>query len=124
VARLAQDGSNRQPKFILPSTSDRLAKGEDVQGLALVSALWCRYFEGKSDSGKAIAFNDASAERLQKTALASRENPLLFLELEDIFGDVGKSPVFQTRFTEALASLRTHGTAATLKAYIDGRLGT
>ncbi|WP_244487655.1 mannitol dehydrogenase family protein, partial [Aureimonas sp. Leaf460] len=39
ISRLAQDGSNRQPKFILPSTADRLAKGEDVEGLALVSAL-------------------------------------------------------------------------------------
>lgn len=124
VARLAQDGSNRQPKFILPSTADRLAKGQDVQGLALVSALWCRYFEGKSDSGKVIEFNDASAERLQTAALASRDNPLVFLELEDIFGDVGKSSAFQKRFVEALTSLRDKGTRATLTAYIDGSLGT
>ena len=71
-----------------------------------------------------LSRSDASAERLQKAALASRDNPLVFLELEDIFGDVGKSPVFRKRFTEALASLRDNGTAATLKAYIDGRLAT
>jgi mannitol 2-dehydrogenase len=123
VARLAQDGSNRQPKFILPSTADRLAKGEDVQGLALVSALWCRYFEGRSDSGKAIEFNDANAERLQKAAIASRDNPLAFLELKDIFGEVGESAQFRKRFTEALGSLRRNGTRATLRAYIDGSLG-
>ena len=123
VARLAQDGSNRQPKFILPSTADRLAKGQDVQGLALVSALWCRYFEGASDSGKTIEFNDASAERLQAAAIASRTNPLVFLDLKDIFGDVGQSGQFRKRFTQALASLRTNGTRATLKAYIDGTLG-
>jgi len=122
VARLAQDGSNRQPKFILPSTLDRLAKGQDVQGLALVSALWCRYFEGRSDSGKAIEFNDASADRLHVAAMKSRGNPLAFLELRDIFGDVGTSPVFQKRFGEALASLHAKGTRATLKAYIDGNL--
>lgn len=122
VARLAQDGSNRQPKFILPSTTDRLAKGEDVQGLALVSALWCRYFEGKSDSGKTIEFNDASAERLQAAAIASRDNPLAFLALKDIFGEVGESGQFQKRFTEALTSLRKNGTRATLQAYIDGSL--
>lgn len=123
VARLAQDGSNRQPKFILPSTADRLAKGQDVQGLALVSALWCRYFEGMSDSGRTIEFNDASAERLQAAALASRDNPLVFLELKDIFGDVGASPVFRRRFAEALSALRQKGTRATLGAYIDGSLG-
>ena len=123
VARLAQDGSNRQPKFILPSTADRLARGEDVQGLALVSALWCRYFEGTSDSGKPIEFNDLSADRLQAAALRSRQDPLAFLELRDIFGDVGASPAFRRRFAEALAALRAAGTRATLKAYIDGALG-
>ena len=70
IPRLAQDGSNRQPKFILPSTLDNLNQGRDVVGLALVSALWCRYFAGKSDSGKDIVFNDASAERLHALPVA------------------------------------------------------
>ncbi|MGL3607911.1 mannitol dehydrogenase family protein [Rhizobium sp. G187] len=123
IPRLAQDGSNRQPKFILPSTADRLAKGLDVQGLALVSALWCRYFEGTSDSGKAIVFNDSSAERLHAAALASREEPNAFLALDDIFGAVGTHPQFIKRFTEALTSLRSAGTAATLRRYLEGGLG-
>lgn len=123
IPRLAQDGSNRQPKFILPSTADRLAKGLDVQGLALVSALWCRYFEGKTDSGREIVFNDASAERLQATALASRTDPNIFLGLSDIFGKVGESQFFRKRFADALASLRSVGTAQTLQRYLDGTLG-
>lgn len=122
IPRLAQDGSNRQPKFILPSTADRLAKGLDVVGLALVSALWCRYFEGVSDSGKAIVFNDVNADRLQAAALASRQDPKAFLALGDIFGDVGINPRFVTRFSQALASLRENGTAATLQKYLDGNL--
>lgn len=122
IPRLAQDGSNRQPKFILPSTADRLAKGLDVVGLALVSALWCRYFEGVSDSGKAIVFNDVNAERLQMAALASRQDPKAFLALGDIFGGVGTNSRFVLRFTGALASLRENGTAATLQKYLDGKL--
>ncbi|HLP70624.1 MAG TPA: mannitol dehydrogenase family protein [Rhizobium sp.] len=122
IPRLAQDGSNRQPKFILPSTADRLAKGLDVTGLALVSALWCRYFEGISDSGKAIVFNDVNAGRLQAAARASRQDPKAFLALGDIFGEVGTNPRFVVRFTEALAHLRENGTAATLQKYLDGKL--
>ncbi|UJW75518.1 mannitol dehydrogenase family protein [Rhizobium sp. SL42] len=122
IPRLAQDGSNRQPKFILPSTADRLAKGLDVVGLALVSALWCRYFEGTSDSGKTIVFNDDSAERLQAAAIASRNDPKAFLGLADIFGSVGTNPLFIQRFGKALQSLRADGTAETLKRYIDGHL--
>ena len=122
IPRLAQDGSNRQPKFILPSTADRLDKGLDVVGLALVSALWCKYFEGVTDTGQPIVFGDTSAERLQKAALASRADPNAFLALDDIFGKTGKNPQFVTRFSTALASLREKGTAATLQAYLDGAL--
>lgn len=123
ISRLAQDGSNRQPKFILPSTADRLRKGEDVIGLALVSALWCRYFEGTSDSGRAIVYNDVNADRLKAAAQASRATPTAFLAERDIFGAVADAPLFVRRFTEALASLRTVGTRATLEAYLEGRLG-
>lgn len=124
IPRLAQDGSNRQPKFILPSTADRLAKGLDVTGLALVSALWCRYFEGTSDGGKTIAFNDPSAERLHAAALASRSDPMAFIGITDIFGSVGSDPRFQKRFAEAIDSLRSRGAAATLQSYIDGTLAS
>ncbi|MDQ0136378.1 mannitol 2-dehydrogenase [Neorhizobium galegae] len=122
IPRLAQDGSNRQPKFILPSTADRLAKGQDIIGLSLVSALWCRYFAGTSDSGKEIVFNDASADRLNAAALKARDNPAAFLALGDIFGDVAKSELFRTRFAHALKTLWEQGTAKTLELYLGGKL--
>nr|WP_272213485.1 mannitol dehydrogenase family protein [Marinicella sp. W31]MDC2879442.1 mannitol dehydrogenase family protein [Marinicella sp. W31] len=122
IERLALDGSNRQPKFILPSTASRLEKGLDVVGLALVSALWCRYFEGTSDSGRAIRFNDENADRLHKAALESRRDPMVFLEERDIFASVADSQIFRARFASALESLRSAGTAKTLTRYIAGEL--
>jgi len=122
IPRLAQDGSNRQPKFILPSTPDRLRRGEDVIGLSLVSALWCRYFAGTSDSGKAIVFNDASAERLQAAALKAKDDPAAFLALSDIFGEVAASELFRRRFAHALQTLWDRGTRATLRLYLDDKL--
>jgi len=122
IPRLAQDGSNRQPKFILPSTADRLALGEDVVGLSLVSALWCRYFFGTTDSGAKIVFNDASAERLQEAAIKAKGDPSAFLALSDIFGDVAKSALFRKRFAHALETLWAEGTAKTLQLYLEDRL--
>ncbi|TRB05233.1 mannitol dehydrogenase family protein [Agrobacterium tumefaciens] len=122
IPRLAQDGSNRQPKFILPSTADRLARGEDIVGLSLVSALWCRYFQGTSDSGREIAFNDASAERLQAAAIKAKDDPMAFLALEDIFGAVAESELFRKRFAHALKTLWQQGTAKTLQLYLDDKL--
>ncbi|NNG69100.1 mannitol dehydrogenase family protein [Rhizobium laguerreae] len=122
IPRLAQDGSNRQPKFILPSTLDNLRQGSDVIGLALVSALWCRYFAGKTDSGKDIVFNDASAERLHAAALKAKDDPSAFLVFDDIFGEVAKSELFRKRFAHALKTLWEKGTRETLQLYLDGKL--
>ncbi len=122
IPRLAQDGSNRQPKFILPSTADRLAQGQDIVGLSLVSALWCRYFAGTTDSGQKIVFNDASAAKLQAAALQARDDPNAFLAFPEIFGAVSGSDHFRLRFAHALKSLWTRGTAETLRLYLDDRL--
>jgi len=120
VARLALDGSNRQPKFILPSTADRLKDGRSIDGLALVSALWCRYCAGTSDSGREIPPNDASHVRLKDAALKAKDDPDAFLALGDIFGTVGQSPVFRKAFATHLAALWQDGTAKTLRRYLAG----
>jgi mannitol 2-dehydrogenase len=122
IPRLAQDGSNRQPKFILPSTLDNLRQGRDIVGLALVSALWCRYFEGTTDSGQKIVFNDASADRLHEAAVRAKSDPMAFLAFDDIFGEVAKSDLFRKRFADALNTLWEKGTRATLQLYLDGKL--
>jgi len=122
IPRLAQDGSNRQPKFILPSTRDRLRAGADVTGLALVSALWCRYCAGTDDAGAPVTLDDPNAARLTPAAQAARENPAAFLALRDIFGELGDVPLFRARFETALRSLWRDGTRATLQRYLDGSL--
>ncbi|EIM28388.1 mannitol dehydrogenase family protein [Microvirga lotononidis] len=120
IPRLAQDGSNRQPKFILPSTRDRLKAGEDVTGLALESALWCRYCAATDDAGVPIALNDPIAARLTPAALAAKSDPAAFLSLRDIFGDIADAPAFRASFETALRSLWRAGTRNTLQRYLNG----
>lgn len=122
IPRLAQDGSNRQPKFILPSTRDRLSAGADVTGLALVSALWCRYCAGVNDQGRPFVLDDPNAARLTPAASAAREGASAFLNLTDIFGDLSDNPAFRSRFEAALSRLWREGTRATLQAYLGGAL--
>ena len=118
IPRLAQDGSNRQPKFILPSTRDRLAAGQPVDGLALVSALWCRYCCGESESGTPIHIDDVNADRLLDAATRARTEPKAFLALRDIFGDIADSEIFQNAFAAKLDSLWKDGTATTIEGYL------
>jgi mannitol 2-dehydrogenase len=118
ISRLCFDGSNRQPKFVLPTVRDRLAAGASVRGLALVSALWCRYCHGESESGKAIPPNDPNWERLQSAAKPARNDPKAFLALRDIFGELADHPTYVGAFSSALSSLWTNGVRATLAKYL------
>ncbi len=122
IQRLCLDGSNRQPKFILPSAADRLAAGHSVTGLALVSALWARYCAGVSDSGKPIPPNDPSWDRLTAQAQRARHDPSAWLEMGDIFGPLATNPAYVAAFSTALTSLWARGTQATLEAYLADRL--
>jgi mannitol 2-dehydrogenase len=117
IRRLCQDGSNRQPKFIVPTIRERLARGEPVDGLALVSAAWCRYCAGATDSGAPIEPNDDAWPRLAGAARASIGDPRAWLSMRDIYGDVGEHPAFAAAFAAALRTLARDGAARALAAY-------
>ncbi len=118
IRRLCLDGSNRQPKFIIPSIADRLAKGLPVSGLALESALWCRYCFGTTDTGRTIEPNDPSWTRLQTAAMAAKSDPAAWLGMHDIYGDVGRAAPFADAFAAWLAALWKDGAKATLTRYL------
>ncbi|MBJ2152563.1 mannitol dehydrogenase family protein [Paracoccus sp. IB05] len=116
--RLCLDGSNRQPKFIIPSLRDALAAGGSVEGLALVSALWCRYCAGVTDSGAVIAANDPDWDRLTALAQQARAQPDLWLAQKTIYGETGEDPRFRAAFAHHLTRLWAEGTRAVLGAYL------
>jgi mannitol 2-dehydrogenase len=118
IRRLCLDGSNRQPKFIVPTIADRLKAGASIDGLALESALWCRYCHGTTDSGARIEPNDPNWDRLVQTSKAARTDARAWLAMEHIYGDVGKSPVFEAAFGRHLEALWVRGTAAVLTQYL------
>lgn len=120
VRRLCLDGSNRQPKFIIPTIADRLAQDLPVEGLALESALWCRYCAGTTDSGTVIEPNDPNWARLTETARRAKDDPAEWLAMADIYGATGRDPRFADAFAKWLNALWSQGTKATLRSYLDG----
>ncbi|HSA79345.1 MAG TPA: mannitol dehydrogenase family protein [Geminicoccaceae bacterium] len=115
--RLAFDGSNRQPKFILPSVVDGLAAGTPVEGLALVSAAWCRYCSGTTEAGEAIADNDPIWTDLKARALAARDRPEHWLAMCEIYGDLAEKPPFADAFARWLRLIQAEGVEAALTTY-------
>ena len=119
IRRLCFDGSNRQPKFIVPTIAARLERGASVAGLALVSAAWCRYCAGTTDSGATIEPNDAAWPRLAAAARESTHDARAWLSMRDVYGEIGEHPAFVAAFESALRKLERDGTANALSAYVD-----
>ena len=122
IPRICFDGSNRLPKFILPTVVDRLKTGASVTGLALVFATWCRYCYGETESGKTIPPSDPNWDRLQAVAKPARQDPTAFLALRDVFGELADAPAYVGAFSNALAKLWAQGVRATLDDYLAERL--
>ncbi|MEW5422982.1 mannitol dehydrogenase family protein [Amorphus sp. 3PC139-8] len=120
VRRLCLDGSNRQPKFIVPTIADRLKAGADVTGLALESALWCRYCTGTTESGAVIEPNDPNWDALVPIAKAAQTDPDAWLAMVSVYGEVGQAEPFRLRFADAVRALAEEGTEAVLKRYLAG----
>lgn len=120
IPRLAEDGSNRQPKFILPTVYEALEAGGKIDGLALEVAFWCQYCLGKEDGGKAILIDDPRAADLQRRAIEAKTRPLAFLENREVFGTLSENTRFAEAFALWLGRLQKNGTRQTLRDFAAG----
>lgn len=115
VARLCQDGSDRQPKFVLPTIAEARAQGRPVNGLALEVALWCRYVARAAEEG---SLDDPRAGRLGAAARATASDPAAFLALDEVFGPLGHDPAFASAFARHVGRLWQEPVRAVLQGYL------
>jgi mannitol 2-dehydrogenase len=118
IRRLCLDGSNRQPKFIIPTIADALHARGKIDGLALLSALWCRYCLGITENGDTIKPNDPNWDRLMRIAKVAQTDAGAWLRMRDVYGPVGDNQTFATAFSNGLSALKTHGVASTLERWL------
>jgi mannitol 2-dehydrogenase len=114
LARLATDGSDRIPKFLLPVITENLAAGRDVRRSAAVLAGWARYCEGVDSDGRPIEVRDHLAGRLQANARRQRSDLLAFVADRELFGDLVDSEAFTGSYLQTLRMLNSEGARATV----------
>lgn len=119
INRNCYDGYNRQPKFVVPVAKQGLKNGTAIDGMALVSAMWCRYVQGKREDGSTVEANDPIWDELQERALKAAASPKIWLEMKEVYGDLGTEPAFVEAFTKALQSIQSNGIEGAMQNYID-----
>jgi mannitol 2-dehydrogenase len=122
LARLAFDGSERLPKWLLPVVRENLATGGEVGRSAAVVAGWARYAEGTDEQGQPIEIADHRRDSLMARARRQREDPLAFIGDRELFGDLADHERFASPYLATLSSLHARGARATLEALVDGSL--
>ncbi len=117
ISRIAEEGSERQPKFILPAVIDALDAGQSVDGFALEIALWCRYCLGEDEQGKLITVKDLKSADLFKFSKASKRRSDAFLNNIEVFGSLGKNALFSEQFCYWLRYIYRLGVRAAIRKY-------
>jgi mannitol 2-dehydrogenase len=119
LARLGTDGSDRIPKFVLPSIIDQLRRGGEIKLLCLTVASWFRYLAGNDDAGKPMPMQDSLLDQLKDAAKAGGKNPHRLLAMHQLFSEeLVSDQRFVQQVEAALACFYEKGTAATLEAYL------
>ncbi|MBB6407293.1 mannitol dehydrogenase family protein [Arthrobacter sp. AZCC_0090] len=114
IARICAETSDRIPKFVLPVVTDRLRAEGSVEVCAAIVAAWARYAQGKDEHGATMEVIDPRRESVIRAAQAERETPGAFLQMREVFGDLGNSPDFVKHFISVRESLNSIGARATL----------
>lgn len=115
LARLAFAGSDRMPKFLLPSIGEALRQQRPHRLLTLATAGWLRYLRGVDEQGQTIVLQDERADELQRLANTGGSDPRPLLSIEPVFGDLGRHTAWVAELQVALADLAARGARAVLR---------
>ena len=120
VRRVAFDGSSRHPGFVVPTIRDAIASGGAFEGLALVEAAWARMCEGSREDGTQIEANDPYWSELQRCAVLARGEPLQWLEMRQLYGELADHAGFAQSFEKWLKKIYADGIVSALETYLKG----
>lgn len=114
LARICLEGSDRIPKFLVPTIRENLANGGEITRSALVVTAWARYAEGVDEQGEPIEIVDRWKDKVMAAAAQQQDDELAFLRDCSFFGDLVNDERFTTAYRHWLRRLHEVGASATL----------
>lgn len=108
LSRICQESSAKIPLFILPTIKDQLKNEKNVKRAAFIIAAWCKYNDGIDDFKIPYKITDSISGTLIRNATLSHQNPIKFLEIESVFGDLSTNKIFTDSYEASLTLLRNN----------------
>jgi len=103
VSRICSESAAKLPKFLIPTIQDNLATGGSIDYATLILAAWCYYSDKEMNEKKvSIEIIDVQKEKLHQAAAKTQNNPLAFLSLQEIFGNLAENNRFTKKYTEMI----------------------
>jgi len=116
LSRICLESSAKIPKFLLPTIREQLERGGPVKRGTMIVAAWCRYLELAGTPGHEYEIQDNMRDVLHENAMASvSRDPLAFLKIETIFGDLVHSKRFVATYLSLINGLRKYGVEKTIR---------
>lgn len=101
VSRICSESSAKLPKFLIETVQENLAAGRSIDLAVMVIAAWCYYSDKQVDkNGNPLKIIDAMADELHFAAKQTASDPLAFIKLDSIFGDLAQNERFSKRYQE------------------------
>lgn len=104
--RICQESSAKIPIFILPTIKYQLENGQKIKQAAFIIAAWTKYNDGIDDNENPYDIIDTISGTLIRTAAISIQNPMKFIEIKSVFGELSSNEIFASYYLEALTLLR------------------
>jgi mannitol 2-dehydrogenase len=116
IARLCIDGTAKFPSFLIPTVETQLERGGPVACAALALAAWSRYLAIVPPEERA---SDSRGARAAALAHSSLEDPLAFLELDEVFTPpLRESERFRDAFGAAASGLASRGPLGAIESVL------
>ncbi|WP_308993920.1 mannitol dehydrogenase family protein [Mariniflexile litorale] len=115
LSRICQESSVKIPLFILPTIKDQLQSDKKIKRAAFIIAAWCKYNDGIDDFKIPYKITDSISGTLIRNATLSHQNPIKFLEIESVFGDLSNNKIFTDSYEESLSLLRSNNIKACIQ---------
>ncbi|WP_339653483.1 mannitol dehydrogenase family protein [Flavobacterium frigidarium] len=113
--RICQESSAKIPLFILPTVKAQLLSNKKIEKAALIIAAWAKYNDGIDDNENSYEIVDTMSGTLIRTAALSMQNPMKFIEIKAVFGDLAQNQLFVDAYLYAIDKVRKNNIKQCIK---------